>query len=98
MYHDATVPISPSWSAGALGANKTIFNSKNITGVRCFVEDMSECFIELLVAIVRNFHNPIFYTEGIGEIIPKFMSGDFYFPAFQVLAIEKLFPFTVVLC
>ena len=59
---------------------------------------MAKLIIEGSILIVRHYHFAIFHTECVAEIVIQFMPAYFNGPAFQVLAVKELFPFSFVLC
>jgi hypothetical protein len=98
MHHHSAVAICPSGTSFGLFSRETVFDRKKVMRIGCFVEEVPELLIEGIVLIVRNYDLTILYPKGVSKVISIRVSTDLGCPSIQVFTIEKLNPWTLVLC
>src|SRR5690606_32310695 len=90
--HRSGIPGSPTFSAICLLSYKTIFYLKQVIGVGFVIENMAILLVELVVTIVADLHQTIFYPKGICEIVIQIMRTDLNRPIIYVFAVKKRLP------
>ena len=88
MDHDAAIAQRPALSAGGLIACEAVFGGDDVIGEFVLVEDVAEAGVEVIVLVVRHFHDSVFHAERVAEVIAQRIAGDLRRPAGEVFSVE----------
>ena len=89
MVHDSAVFVCPAGSAGALGADESVFEAEDVIFERCFIEEVSKFILESgLVTVIADGDCAILDAEGVGVVFSEGMTGDFGGPSCEILTVE----------
>ena len=92
MNHHATVPKSPRGPARYLLAGEAILDAQSVVTIGFFIKKVAKAVVEVVIGIVSDCQESIFYTEGVPEIFSGGVPRNFGRPVVQVFSIKKGFP------
>lgn len=92
MVHDAAVQIDVIWSICEPLADKAVFESESIVGVRLIGVEVAELLVKARVLRVLSLNDTVLDSESMKCIFPGGVSADFGSPAGEILAIKEGFP------